>query len=183
VQTSPPERIDLDGFHLRRVADGDGPMVAATVAANVDRLAVWMPWASTSTTVEFHRYRTPQTVARWDQGVQFEYLAVHTETGAHLGTFGLERRIGPGALELGYWLTAEASGHGYATAAARALTQAGLALPDIHRMEIHCDRANERSRRIPERLGYRLDRLEPNELDAPGKTGQCMIWVYPDQPV
>jgi hypothetical protein len=24
VYATPPERIDLDGFHLRRVADGDG---------------------------------------------------------------------------------------------------------------------------------------------------------------
>ncbi len=36
--------------------------------------------------------------------------------------------------------------------------------------------ANIRSQRIPERLGYRLDRLEPHAIEAPGEVGQRMMW-------
>jgi RimJ/RimL family protein N-acetyltransferase len=77
------------------------------------------------------------------------------------------------------WATS-ASGHGHATAASRALTEVALTLPGIERVEIHCDQANLRSQRVPERLGYRLDRIDPVPVAAPAETGHCMIWIYPD---
>jgi RimJ/RimL family protein N-acetyltransferase len=60
------------------------------------------------------------------------------------------------------------TGRGYATACARALTQAGLALCDVVRVEIHTDEANAISAAVPRRLGYRLDRVD--EVGPPGLT-------------
>jgi RimJ/RimL family protein N-acetyltransferase len=175
----PPERIVLDGFVLRRTQAADAGMIADSVAANLSRLAAWMPWAGpVSATVDGQRARIPGTMARWDEGLAYEYLAVLADTSRHLGNFGLERRIGPGALEIGYWLTQDAEGHGYATAAARALTDVALNLPGIARVEIHCDQANLRSQAIPQRLGYRLDRIESAEIKAANETGHSMIWIY-----
>jgi RimJ/RimL family protein N-acetyltransferase len=165
----PPERIDLDGVVLRRLRPADATLVAESIAANLTWLSPWMVWAvPLAGTVEEQRRRIPSAVAQWDEGASFQYLAVHPQTGAHLGTFGLERRIGPGAIEIGYWLAEDATGRGHATVAVRALTEVALGLTDIDRVEIHHDRANERSGRIPKRLGYRLDRIEAD----------CMIWIY-----
>jgi RimJ/RimL family protein N-acetyltransferase len=175
----PPECIDLPGLLLRRMRESDAAMVADSVATNVDWLAAWMPWARASTTVEFQKQRMPTVLSNWELGTTYEYAAVDPQTGGHLGTFSLERRIGPGAIELGYWLIEAASSRGHAKAAARALTEAGLALPDVDRVEIHCDQANLRSQRIPERLGYRLDRIENDEVQTPFEVGRSMIWVYP----
>jgi RimJ/RimL family protein N-acetyltransferase len=156
-------------------------MIADTVAANLGRLSVWLIWAvPAAATVEEQRIRVPKAVARWDEGTSFQYLAVHAATGAHLGNFGLERRIGPRALELGYWLAEDATGYGYATAAAWALTEVALSLSDIDRVEIHSDVANLRSLQIPRRLGYRLDRIEEDDIHAPAESGRSMIWVYPE---
>ena len=47
----------------------------------------------------------------------------------------------------------------------------------MERVEIHCDQANHLSAAVPERLGYRLDRVEPDEIRAPGESGRSMIWV------
>jgi RimJ/RimL family protein N-acetyltransferase len=138
-----------------------------------------MPWARAPTTVEFQRQRTRTVIDKWNRGLCHEYLAVDPHTGRHLGSFSLERRIGPDAIELGYWLTAAASGHGHATAAAAALTEAGLALPDVQRVEIHCDEANLRSQNVARRAGYRLDRIEDDEIETPWETGRSMIWSYP----
>ncbi len=177
---SPPEHIDGGDFVLRRIGEADAQLVADTVAANLGRLAAWMVWAVPAAgTVEEQRSRIPKAVANWNEGASFQYLAVHTDTGAHLGVFGLERRIGPGALELGYWLAEDATGYGYATAAAHLLTEAALGLPDVERVEIHCDTANLRSVLVPQRLGYRLDRIEDEDITTPGGSGHSMIWIYP----
>ena len=73
--------------------------------------------------------------------------------------------------EIGYWLRDDATGRGFVTAAAGALTDAGVALDGIERVEIHCDEANVRSAAVPRRLGYRLDRIEPESITAPGDLG------------
>ncbi len=86
-------------------------------------------------------------------------------------------RIGPGALEIGYWIDTGHTQRGYAGEAARLLTEAALALPGISRVEIHCDQANHVSARIPPSLGYRLDRIEEDAVEAPGECGRSMIWV------
>ncbi len=98
-----------------------------------------------------------------------------------LGTFGLHRRIGPGGIEMGYWIHAAHAGRGYGSAAARALTSVALVLPGVERVEIHCDAANAASAAIPRRLGYRLDRIEDKEPEAPGESGRHLIWVLERQ--
>jgi RimJ/RimL family protein N-acetyltransferase len=92
---------------------------------------------------------------------------------------GLHRLVDPGGIELGYWLTEVAVGHGHITAAAQALTIAALALPGVDRVEIHCDEANIRSQAVPWRLGYRLDRIETDDITAPAEIGRSMIWIFP----
>ncbi len=96
---------------------------------------------------------------------------------ALVGTFGLHRRIGPGGIEMGYWIHVDHAGRGYGLAAARALTAVALALADVERVEIHCDVANAASAAIPRRLGYRLARIDDREPEAPAETGRHMIWV------
>jgi RimJ/RimL family protein N-acetyltransferase len=47
----------------------------------------------------------------------------------------------------------------------------------VTRAEIHCDEANQASAAIPRKLGYRLDRIDPHEPEAPGERGRRMVWV------
>jgi RimJ/RimL family protein N-acetyltransferase len=165
---------------LRRERLGDEALVASTVAANLDHLGPWMPWAvPEAATVDAQRERLVKVEQWWDDDSLYNFLLLDPSEERLFGILGLYRRIGPGALELGYWLSRDATGRGYATAAARALTDAALALDDILRVEIHCDEANERSQRIPQRLGYRLDRVQTEEIEAPAEVGRIMIWVYP----
>lgn len=146
---------------------------------NLEHLAPWMPWASAASAgIEAQRERLARAADSWDGGSDFEFLLVREEPTV-LGVFGLHRRIGPGAIEMGYWLSQNATGRGYATTAARALTDAALRLDDVNTVEIHCDQANVRSRRVPERLGYRLERVEEDQVEAPAEVGRSMIWVFP----
>ena len=81
-------------------------------------------------------------------------------------------------MEIGYWVRSDHTGRGLATAAASALTSSALGLQGVSRVEIHCDAANLGSAAIPDKLGYRLDRVENRPPAAPGETARHMIWVF-----
>lgn len=161
----PPERIDLGDLVLRRERVGDAAMIVPVLQADLDHLRPWMPWATEdNATVQAQRARLVEVEQRWDAAEDHGFLVLDAAESVVLGVFGLHRRVGPDAIELGYWLSVGAEGRGYATRAAGALTDVALRLDDIDRVEIHCDVANVRSQKVPGRLGYRLDRIEPDEI-------------------
>ncbi len=109
-----------------------------------------------------------------------DYAITLADDDAHpyVGGCGLIDRVGPGGREIGYWLDAAHTGRGLVTEAAALLTAAALALDGVDRVEIHCDQANHRSAAVPARLGYRLDRIEADEVRTPAESGHSMIWVF-----
>ena len=142
-------------------------------------LRPWMPWATDEAVdVDFQRRRLETVVGLWEVGSDFSYVVVDDEDRI-LGVMSLMARIGPVALEIGYWLRSDFTGRGIATACVAELTKAALALPEVMRVEIHCDEANVRSAAIPQRLGYRLDRIDPRDISAPGEIGRNMVWIFP----
>jgi ribosomal-protein-serine acetyltransferase len=112
-----------------------------------------------------------------DAGTDFGFLFRETATGALVGGGGVHRRVGPGAVEIGYWVRSDRHNRGYATRATQAMTDAAFTfLADIDRIEIHTDRTNIASARVPEKLGYRLLRTEQREKVALGHTGDGYVW-------
>lgn len=175
-----PELIPTGAITLRRERLADVDLVSSTVLASLDHLRPWMPWATPeAATVTAQRERIIRVEQWWDSGSDFTFLLLDAAQTRMLGHFGLHSRIGPNAIEMGYWLTPDATGHGYATSAAGALTKAALEHLGVARIEIHCDAANIPSQRIPQRLDYRLDRVEDEEIEAPAEVGRSMIWIFP----
>jgi ribosomal-protein-serine acetyltransferase len=58
---------------------------------------------------------------------------------------------------IGYWLDKDHTGHGIMTRAVQALADYAFEALDLRRVEIHVATENDRSRRIPERLGFTLE--------------------------
>jgi RimJ/RimL family protein N-acetyltransferase len=177
----PAEQIDAGLVVLRRTCYEDAAELARAVGESLEHLKPWMSWATPDAgELDSQRQRIARARALWDQG-DCMYVARSAGDGVVVGGCGLHRRVGPGGIEIGYWVHVRYTGRGYATTAAEALTKAALALPDIERVEIHCDQANVRSQSIPRRLGYRLDRIEDCETLAPAEEGKRMVWVL-DRP-
>jgi RimJ/RimL family protein N-acetyltransferase len=174
---APPERIELAavGAVLRRHHPDDLDALHTAIEESRDHLRPFMPWAdqTRADTAAF----LGETAEQWDRRTGFGYLIIDAADGDVLGGCGIHRRVGPGAVDIGYWLRSTATGRGLVTASAAALTDAALALADVARVEIHCDEANTRSAAVPRRLGFRLDRIEPDHISAPGDLGRSMIWV------
>ncbi|MEV6209927.1 GNAT family N-acetyltransferase [Kitasatospora sp. NPDC051914] len=175
----PPELLPLPlGASLRRRRVADAAALNEAVRTNLDHLRPWMPWAKAAPSMEHSIEMSRAGEEVWDAGTDFMYvLAPDAEPGEVIGAFGLHGRIGPGALEIGYWVSERHVGRGLATAGARALTEAALALPGVGRVEIHCDEANTASAAVPRKLGYRLDRIDEALITAPSETGRKLIWV------
>jgi RimJ/RimL family protein N-acetyltransferase len=173
----PPDRIDLPGYVLRRMTVQDAPAVSAAASESLEHLRPWMPWATPDgVSVETQRLRMSGPAWSWAPDGDYAYGAFLAD-GRLVASLGLHRRVGPGALEIGYWVHVDHVRRGIATASARALTDVGFALPGIRRMEIHCDAANHASAAVPARLGYRLVGSEEHEPEAPGEEGRRLVWV------
>ena len=162
---------------LHAFGGGEGPALNRLVNENLAHLRPWMPWAREAPSEEANVEFVRRTVEEWESNVGFGYWLREEATGEMVGCAGLHRRAGPQVLEIGYWVSKDRVRRGYATASARALTSAAFGLPGILRVEIHCDAGNVASAAIPERLGYRLARVEPVAPRAPSESGRRLVWV------
>nr|WP_296775607.1 GNAT family N-acetyltransferase [Rhodococcus sp. (in: high G+C Gram-positive bacteria)] len=178
MPTTPPERIELDGIVIRRETSDDAHAVADAIASNIPRLAPWMEWAvAEAGNVDTQLTRIADNAVQWNSGSVYDYLITDASEVEVLGKAGMHKRSDDG-LEIGYWLTQAAEGRGFMTRIAAELTFVALSMDGIDKVEIHCDEANLRSRAIPERLGYRLDRVVDHPITTTHQTGRQMIWIY-----
>ena len=174
----PPERVDGGTVILRRIRVTDAGAVAAAVGASLDHLRPLMPWATPDAAERRSQLsRVAEADEMWEAGISYVYSVVTADRGTLVGEIGLDRRVGDGSVEIGYWIAGNQAGRGFGTSAAEAVTAVALALPGVRRVEIHCDEANTASAAIPRKLGYRLDRIETRKPEAPGESGRLMIWV------
>jgi RimJ/RimL family protein N-acetyltransferase len=173
--TSPPDEVELAEFVMRRYRREDSAALAAAVTESLEHLRPWMPWIALEPTTLKDRERLfAQWDRDWAEGVQYSY-GMFLEDRV-VGGAGLMRRIAPDGLEIGYWVHQDFVGRGLATCAAGTLTTLGLSLPEVTHVEIHHDKANVASGRIPEKLGFSLLREQPSDEPAPGGTGVSLIW-------
>lgn len=172
---APPETIDAGAVLLRRVTAADAPELADAIRASLDHLGPWMPWAHADYGLDDARGFARKAEEQWRDREEFHY-AIRPGGGAAVGAVGLLDRIGPGTLEVGYWLHRGHTGKGYVTTAVRALAGAAFALPGVVRLVIKHDAANRASGAVPARLGYTEVGCECREPEAPGETGTLLVW-------
>lgn len=172
-----PESIEAHGVVLRRWSVDDAPALHDAVTSSIDHLRPWMGWISFEPlTLDQRRDLIAGWAEAWVAGG--DVVCGIWQDGAVVGAAGLHHRIGPGGLEIGYWVRADCTGRGLATAASRALTDLAFTSPDIEVVEIHHDVANLVSRRIPEKLGYEwIGEIDEHRDPAgPAETGRDGVW-------
>jgi len=178
-----PAILPAGAVTLCRWLVADTADALAAIEASIDYLRRWMDWAADGVPSEpDQRELFRRGEAAFESGAEFGYLLREVGTEDVVGGFGLSPRVGPGAIEMGYWVRSDRQSRGYATAAARALTAAAFEwLPEVQVVEIHVDEANKASARVPSKLGYRVGRREQRERLTPGQSGKFVIWVMDRQ--
>jgi RimJ/RimL family protein N-acetyltransferase len=170
-----PASIGRPPFEPRCWRRGDARRLGDLVRANLDHLRPWMPWiAAEPLTLEERR----DLIESWEQERRAGGDAIYAivEAGAPVGGCGLHRRLGPGAIEIGYWVDARRLHTGVASRAARLLIDQAFEDPEITHVEIHHDRANRASAAVARRLGFTYVGDQPDQVAAPGEEGIDCTW-------
>jgi RimJ/RimL family protein N-acetyltransferase len=156
--TAPPRRILTERLLLRPYGPADAPLFKDAVDSSLEHLRAFMEFAWLAPEpLSAVEERIEEVSRNFERGVGWTYALLSPDGSELIGGAGLHRRVGPEALEIGYWLRASGVGRGYATEAAAALTRVSFECCGVVRTEIHIDPANTASLAIPARLGYTHD--------------------------
>ena len=169
-----PVPLETDRLVLRWFESGDGQALHEAVDPFRDKLLPWLPWAEKDhEDVEASSFRIGWFEER--RGPDDDAIPDYTigifekSSGQLLGGTGLHRVIPEASdAEVGYWLRADRWGEGFCTEATQAIITSGFRDWGFRRIRIICSAANVPSRKVPERLGIRLEGTERENLWVDG---------------
>jgi RimJ/RimL family protein N-acetyltransferase len=189
--TAPPRRIRTERLLLRPYGPADAPLLKDAVDSSLAHLREFIEFAwFAPEPLGAVEKRVDEVRRNFEDGVGWTYALLAPDGSELFGGAGLHRRVGPEALEIGYWLRASRVGQGFATEAAAALTRVSFECCGVVRTEIHIDPANTASLAIPVRLGYthdatlrrRLPPMRPGEERRDAEIFSLLDDEYPASP-
>lgn len=173
----PAYRIETARLVMRPWDPADAVDLLRLQKKNQAHLSAFMGWAREIPTVTGMLDRLRGWMASFGRSEDLVY-GLFLPDGALIGATGLHPRIGPDALEIGYWVDRDHEGKGYVSEAVAAVTRLALEVRQLDRVEIHCDPRNVRSAKVAERLGFRHEATLPRRTREPeGGFSDSMIWT------
>lgn len=174
-----PYRIETRRLILRCYRLEDAGALDGAIRASLPELEPFMPWAaheplSLPERVELlRRFR-----GEYDLDVNYVMGVFSLDSQELWGGTGLHPRIGPDALEIGYWIHSKQTGRGLATELSAALTRVAFTHFKKRRVEIHCAPENRASARVPEKLGFTDEGTRrANSFDVQGRPRDTRIFT------
>ncbi|HTE21104.1 MAG TPA: GNAT family protein [Armatimonadota bacterium] len=173
-----PEAFETERLLIRAPRFGDGAAVNAAIQETFEELRPWMPWARQRPTVEESEMYVREAYCNFLQRKELGLLLFLKGTETLVGASGLHRiRWDIPRFEIGYWRRSGFQGQGYVTEAVRGLTVYGFEVLGARRVEIRCDARNGPSRRVAERVGYRLEgTLRSDDLSPDGEPRDTLVF-------
>src|SRR5690606_14278304 len=103
----------------------DGAILKAAIDYNKDHLKPWVPWATgEETPLEETQARVATFADDFAAGRNWIYAVLSPDEQRVIGGTGFHDRIGPGGLEIGYWIDRDHINKGFASEVAGVLTEA-----------------------------------------------------------
>ena len=142
---------------LRLIDPADAEDLNALVLGSYDHIREWSGWLKDKDrTVEQTREWIKQNLYRFATGQGFEIAIWHKDQIAgQIGYnyFDYENH----RTEIGYWLGEQFQGKGLVTRSCTAMIDHAFENLNMNRVEIKCGTENHKSRRIPEKLGFKQE--------------------------
>lgn len=184
-----PARIDTPRLILRCPTSADAAAQNEAVCESLAALRPYMPWAQAASTLaqseaECRRMHAKFLLREDLVMFMFERLDDPGEAGAGsegglVGGTGLHRiDWAQRKFEIGYWCRTSRQGQGYVAEAVQALTRFAFDRLEARRVEIRMDAGNERSWRVAERAGFRLEGvLRGDSLTPAGELRDTRVYA------
>jgi RimJ/RimL family protein N-acetyltransferase len=165
-----PYRIETERLVVRCYESRDAPLLKEAIDSSLEHLQPWMPWAlDEPQTLEQKIELVESFRSSFVAGENFTYGIFADDEAELLGGTGLHPRVGPGGLEIGYWVRASATRQGIVTESTAALTRAAFEVCWVDRIEIRIEPRNEASFGVPRKLGFVKEATLRRRL--PGREG------------
>lgn len=155
------------------------PKIKQAIDSSLESLREWMSWSdahpmSIEGVIDLYRnFR-----ALFDRGEQYPFLILDRAGVEFLGGAGLHPRIGPGGLEIGYWVRADRRKEGIATEASAALTRICFEIFAMDRVEIRVAVGNDASNAVPAKLGFTHEATLKRRIPLRGeRIDDACIWT------
>ena len=171
-------RIETERLVLRCYEVDDAAVLLSQIHSSLDHLKKWMPWAASEPTTLSEKTKLIEKF-RTDflNELDFNYGIFLKKSGKLVGSCGLHKRSNPNALEIGYWIGSSYLSKGYATEITNALRQVAFEIKGVKEVEIQCDPNNLASKRIPEKLGFKLiETVKNDKMDPSDHPRDTEIW-------
>jgi RimJ/RimL family protein N-acetyltransferase len=150
-----PYRIETERLVVRCWELRDAALLKDAIDTSLDHLREWMPWTDAEPQTLAEKTELIATFrAMWAAGENFVFGIFSADESRVLGGNGLHARIGPGGLEIGYWVRADSTQQGIVTESTAALTRVGFEICGADRIEIRIDPDNAASLGVPRKLGF-----------------------------
>jgi RimJ/RimL family protein N-acetyltransferase len=167
---TPPYRIETERLVIRCWEPPDARPLRAALDASLDHLRPWLPWAEREPQpLDEAVERLREFRGAFDRDEDYMYGIFSPDEDLVLGGTGLHPRVGTDGLEIGYWLAAASTGHGFAREATAALTRIAIEWCGVDRVEVRVDPANAQSLRVPRRLGFTEEATLRRRLPGKGR--------------
>jgi RimJ/RimL family protein N-acetyltransferase len=160
-----PSRVETPNFLLRVMSANDVAAWKLSLEKSDAHLRPWTPWVIDGRvpglTLEQRLEIDADAFAsseRWVYGI------FSTDGSEVIGGCGMYPRVGPRAVEIGYWIAASHTRRGIARQATAELTRLAFSSPEIDHIDIRCEERNAVSARVASGLGYRM--IEPSASEA-----------------
>jgi RimJ/RimL family protein N-acetyltransferase len=177
-----PDHLDAGVIELERlVPDYVEGLVDAAVASFAE-LHLWMTWAEHVPTRADIADFANAAQSLFEDNLAWAFVMIERSSGEIVGTCDLRTSSDPSTVEIGYWVRSDRTRRGYASAAAKALTEAAFNYLDVDRVTIRMDQGNVASASVPPKIGYRLLSEEARKIESPGHTGKGFVWVHDREP-
>lgn len=166
-----PDQFESERLIIRAPKPGDASAINTAIVESYKELKPWMPWCQSIPSLTESDSFTKEACINYQSRADLPLLIFRKKDGYFVGASGLTRiDWNVRRMEIGYWCRSSLAGTGFITEAVGRITRFAFESAAANRIEIRVDSRNERSSRVPEKLGYKLEALlRQDSLDASGE--------------
>ncbi len=156
-----PKIIHTPRLYLRPLHSEDAEHLKTAISHSLSTLSLWMDWAVDPFLLAnaFYRIESHNVQRVLPQGSQ-AYGIFLKETHQLIGEISVHHRnIEQGYGQLGYWMSQLYQGQGFMREAVIAITFYLFQQQDFLKLDVYCEKGNDRSIQIAQSLGFQFEQV------------------------